>query len=159
MILLICDSTVTFSYYQCKATAKDTISLCCPDAWHLKDCDFRFISSAFFRKQITTGARKRSQKQHKDQGKLQSKTGTTKLPVVLERPLISDFLKPHGKINTFPSQSRAQSIWIIIFFLADLIYVGRRLISLEKNARNGLFCSKVLFQNSFPFRRPLSCYN
>lgn len=159
MILLICYSTVTFSYYQCKAMAKDTINLCCPEAWHLKDCDFRFISSAFFRKQITTGARKRSQKQHKDQGKLQSKTGTTKLPVVLERPLISDFLKPHGKINTFPSQSRAQSIWIIIFFLADLIYVGRRLISLEKNARNGLFCSKVLFQNSFPFRRPLSCYN
>lgn len=118
MILLICDSTVTFSYYQCKATAKDTISLCCPDAWHLKDCDFRFISSAFFRKQITAGARKRSQKQHKDQGKLQSKTGTTKLPVVLERPLISDFLKPHGKINTFPSQSRAQSIWIIIFFFS-----------------------------------------
>lgn len=66
VILLICYSTVTFSNYQCKAMAKYTINLCCLEAWHLKDCNFHFIRSAFFRKWIMTEAGKRSQRQQKD---------------------------------------------------------------------------------------------
>lgn len=96
-----------------------------------------------------TEARKISQKQHKHQGKLlQNRTGTTKIPVVLERPL-TDFLKvtcknkPFSLIVQSPACTDLTSVLHISFSLVESIFL----------TRNGTVCSKVVFQNTvFYFR-------
>jgi len=115
MIHLICYCTATFSYYHLRAMAKYTINLCCPEAWHLKECDFHFISSAFFRKQITIGAGKSSQKQHKGQSELQSKMNykaTCCSAKATNYWLSESHMEKQTLSNTFVSQPRAQRVWI-----------------------------------------------
>lgn len=95
-------------------------------------------------------AGKRSQKQHKDQDKLlQSKTGTTKIPVVLERPLIIDFLKVTWKNKHFPITVESPAC----LDLKQVLQISFPMVQRIFLRINGTVYSKFVFQNSvFLFR-------
>lgn len=95
-------------------------------------------------------AGKRCQKQHKDQGRLlQSKTGTTKIPVVLERPLFIDFLKITWKNKHFAITVQSPAC----LDLKQVLQISFPLVQSIFLRRNGTVCSKFVFQNPvFHFR-------
>jgi len=155
MTLLICHSTVTFSNYQCKTIAKYTINLCCLEAWHLKDCHFHFICSAFFRKRIMIEAGKSSQKQHRTRASYyKAKLELQRYLLFWKGHLLLTFWKSHGKINPFPLQSRVQPVGFETGF-ADLIFIGIKHFSLDMVQSAPKSCFKIQFSTPLWLQRGL----